>query len=90
MSRLTHYRKNSFDLTKNDGGRIISAIYSGREIKLGQKVCSNGRILVADCTVGIVIGIHEPGGDLTSNIFEVWFEGEPSAVLMKTKDLKFD
>ena len=90
MSRLTHYRKNSFDLTKNDGGHIISAVFSGREIKLGQKVHSNGRIFVPDGTMGIVVEIHEPGGDLTSNIFDVWFEGEPGPSLMKTKDLRFD
>lgn len=90
MSLLTHYRKNSFDLTKEDGGRIISAVYSGREVKLGQKVCSNGRIFVPDGTMGIVVCIREPGDGLTSNIFEVWFEGEPSATLMKTKDLRFE
>lgn len=90
MSRLTHYQKCSFGLIKNDGGQIVSATYSGREIKLGQKVRSNGRILVPNGTVGIVVRIHEPGDGLTSNIFEVWFEGEPSATLMKTKDLNFD
>lgn len=90
MSQLTHYRKNSFDLTKEDGGRIISATYSGREIKVGQKVYSNGRILVPDGTMGIVVGILEPGDGLTSNIFAVWFEGETNTTLMKTKDLRFE
>lgn len=90
MSRLTHYRKNSFDLTKDDGGRIISAEHSGREVKLGQKVFSNGRIFVPDGTIGIVVKIHEPGDGLTSNIFDVWFEGSLDSSLMKTKDLRFD
>lgn len=90
MSRLTHYRKNSFDLTKEDSGRIISAEHSGREVKLGQKVFSNGRIFVPDGTIGIVVKIHEPGDGLTSNIFDVWFEGSLDSFLMKMKDFWFD
>ncbi|MBI5150952.1 MAG: hypothetical protein HZA34_00040 [Candidatus Pacebacteria bacterium] len=90
MLQLTHYQKGSFSFVKNDGGQIVSAVYSGKEIKLGQKVYSNGRIFVPAGTIGIVVEIHEPGDGLTSNIFDVWFEGEPSATLMKTKDLRFE
>lgn len=91
MSQLKHYRKDGIDFTKDDGGRIISATHSGREIKLGQKVHSNGRYMVTDGILGIVIVIHEPGEKgLTSNIFEVWFEGASHPTLMKTKDLRIE
>lgn len=89
MSRLTHYRKDGIEYTKDDGGRIILAVHSGREIKLGQKVHSNGRFMIPDGVLGIVVCIHEPGENgLTSNIFDVWFEGASSTTLMKTKDLR--
>lgn len=90
MSQLIHYQMGSFGFVKNDGGQIVSAVYSGREIKLGQKIVSNGRIFVSDGTVGIVVRIHEPGDGLTSNIFEIWFEGQHGSSMMKTKDIRFE
>ena len=96
MSQTTKFQKNGFEITKDDGGRIISVIENAdcavaREIKLGQKVYSNGRLLIPDGIFGIVVGLHEPyHNSRTTNIFEVWFEGDSHTTFMKTKDLMFE
>jgi hypothetical protein len=58
-------------------------------VHLGQRVYSNGRFGPPAGTIGIVAGIDIPGENgRSTNIIEVWFEGEQSPLHMKTKDLQ--
>lgn len=90
----TTFRKNGFEITKDYGDRIISVVCGingfGREVKLGQRVYSNGRILVPEGVLGIIVKINEPDCEgRTTNIFDVWFEDHDHTTSMKIKDLKF-
>ncbi len=72
-----------------DGINIKCEINGSKPITLGQRVYSNGRFGPPAGTIGIVIGIHLPGHDgYSTNVFEVWFEGERGPLDMKTKDLQ--
>ena len=94
VTGLEVVRRSGCDVTK-DGKRIVAVLFGiagiGRNIELGQKVYSNGRIFAPKGTLGIVVGLHMPSeSGRTSNIIEVWFEGFQNTREMKLKDLQFD
>jgi hypothetical protein len=67
---------------------ITSGSRFGPKISLGQLVRSSGRFFATKGTIGIVVGIRAPYTEgLTSNVFEVWFEGSRRPEMMKFKDL---
>jgi hypothetical protein len=75
---------------RNIGGIATQCQINGSSVvHLGQKVYANGRFGPADGTLGIVVGIDIPGENgRSTDIIEVWFEGEQSPLHMKTKDLQ--
>jgi len=72
------------------GGIVTQCQINGSVVvHLCQRVYSNGRFGPPAGTMGIVAGIDIPGENSRStNIIEVWFEGEQSPLHMKTKDLQ--
>ncbi len=68
----------------------IKIIASNLEVKLGQRVYSNGRFWAPKGTLGIVVGIGVPFENaLTTDIIVVHFEGDYCPVHMKFRDLDF-
>lgn len=79
----------SFAITRNIGGICTQCRVNDRTVvNLGQKVYSNGKFGTPNGTMGLVVGIHLPGDGRTSNIIDVWFEGEHIPLHMKFKDLQ--
>ena len=73
----------------SQGGRIIAIKQILREIKLGQRVYSNGNFAASTGTLGLVVAITPPfKNGRTTDIIQVWFEGDSSPSDMKFTDLR--
>lgn len=78
----------SFTIKRNIGGICTQCRINGTTVvNLGQKVFSNGRFGVPDDIMGLVVKINLPGDGRSSDIIDVWFEGEHNPLHMKFKDL---
>lgn len=89
---LSRETNSGYQLYTRPGTSSIVRISSdaSKSVRLGQLVKSNGRFFVAAGTIGIVIAIHVPyEGGHTSNVIEVWFEGQLTSSRMKFRDLQF-
>lgn len=85
------YHAHGMDITKKLG-RIVSVKSNDREVKIGQRVFSNGRYpeFAKEGVSGIVVKLHEPHTDgRTTDVINVWFEGNSRDNAMKFKDLQF-
>lgn len=68
--------------------KILSVKLGEKEIKLGQRVYSNGAFATPAGTMGLVVGIEFPHQwGRSSNIIRVWFEGYDMPDNMKFKEL---
>jgi len=73
-----------------NAGQITSIKFYSLELKLGQRVYSNGRFGPPKGTLGIVVKIGIPYEDgRTNDVIVVHFEGESSSIHMKFRDLDF-
>lgn len=73
-----------------NGPMILAADFGeGVVWHLGQVVHANGRMFVAEGTLGIIVKIYRPDSDgHTTNILSVFFEGGRIPLDMKPKDLE--
>lgn len=78
-----------FTTFDENGGPILSVKHGQVEIKLGQRVYSNGRIWYPAGTLGLVVNIRLPFERGRSyDILDVFFEGDSTSAHMKFKDLQ--
>jgi hypothetical protein len=85
------YHAHGMDITKKLD-RIISIKKGDREVKIGQRVVSNGRYpeFAKEGVSGIVTKLDEPHTDgRTTDVINVWFEGNAYPHYMKFRDLQF-
>ncbi len=82
---------DGYRLTRIGGGGVITSvavIVSGLEVKLGQRVYSNGQFGVPKGTLGLVVEIKAPRENgRTSDVVVVHFEGGCSPTHMKFHEL---
>lgn len=84
---------DGYHLTRLASGGVITSIaviVSGLEVKLGQRVYSNGGFGPSKGTLGIVVEIETPyENGRTADVIAAHFEGDSVSTHMKFKDLDF-
>lgn len=82
---------DEYRLTRLAGGGVITSIVmttQDLEVKLGQRVCSNGRFGALKGTLGIIVEIKVPRENgRTTDVIVVRFEGARSPTHMKFHEL---
>lgn len=91
VKEYEEYHAHGMDITKKLD-RIILIRSGDHEVKIGQRVVSNGRYpeFAKEGVSGIVTKLDEPHTDgRTTDVINVWFEGNAYPHYMKFRDLQF-
>lgn len=69
--------------------QIMAVTLDGRTWRLGEKVYARGVIFAEAGTMGLIINIARPHHeDRTTNVLDVFFEGQTGISKMKPRDLQ--